>query len=130
MSRSNASCVVVGGVTTITVPIASPSLNTYSYSHWRTQRAAKSGWLILLTAATRSAPKATGKRRLEIHRYGKRALDIDNLIGGAKMVITDNLRRLGLLCDDSPDLVEFHAENHKLQKGEQPHTVIVLRDLA
>lgn len=83
----------------------------------------------MLQIATRAAPKATGKRRLEIHRYGKRALDIDNLIGGAKMVITDNLRRLELLRDDSPDMIEFHAENHKLAKGEEPHTVIVLRDL-
>lgn len=127
---SSARCTVAEGVTTIEVPIASPSLNRFSYSYWRTQHAAKQGWLVMLQLATRAAPKAAGKRRLEIHRYGKRALDIDNLIGGAKMVITDNLRRLELLRDDSPEMIEFHAENHKLQKGEEPHTVIVLRDIA
>lgn len=127
--RSRATCTVSDGSTAIVVPIASPSLNQFSYSHWRTQHAAKQGWLVMLQLATRAAPKAAGKRRLEIHRYGKRALDIDNLIGGAKMVITDNLRRLELLRDDSPDMIEFHAENHKLAKGEEPHTVIVLRDL-
>lgn len=125
-----ARCTIVDGVTTIMVPIASPSLNQFSYSYWRTQSAQKAGWFALLSFATKSAPKAQGKRRLEIHRHGKRALDYDNLIGGAKMVITDNLRKLGLLRDDSPDLIEFYAENHKLQKGEQPHTVIVLKDLA
>lgn len=114
---------------TITVPIASPSLNKFTYTHWRTQHAHKKKWLKVFTDATLLAPKATGKRRLEIHRHGKRALDIDNLIGGAKCVITDNLRKLQLLRDDSPDMVEFHAENHKLAKGELPHTVIVLRDL-
>ena len=122
-------CIVSPRTVTISVPIASPSLNQFSYSHWRTQHAQKAGWLTMLTFCTKSAPKATGKRRLEIHRYGKRALDIDNLIGGAKCVITDNLRKLQLLRDDSPDMVEFHAENHKLAKGELPHTVIVLRDL-
>ena len=127
--RAQHTCVIAPHTTTITVQIASPSLNKFTYSHWRTQHAEKSGWHMLLATITRNAPKATGKRRLEIHRYGKRALDIDNLIGGAKCVITDNLRQLQLLRDDSPDMVEFHAENHKLAKGELPHTVIVLRDL-
>lgn len=117
------------GSITIVVPMASPSLNKFSYAHWRTQKQAKDAWMLILDRVTLGARMATGKRRLEIHRYGKRALDIDNLIGGAKMVITDNLRRLELLRDDSPDMIEFYAENHKLEKGEEPHTVIVLRDL-
>lgn len=129
LHEAQCTCVVAPRTITIAVPIASPSLNRFSYSHWRTQHAQKAGWLTMLTHCTKSAPRATGKRRLEIHRHGKRALDIDNLIGGAKCVITDNLRKLQLLRDDSPDMVEFHAENHKLAKGEQPHTVIVLRDL-
>lgn len=112
----------------LVLPMPTPSLNQFSYSHWRTQYRAKRDWLMMIRASLVgfSWQKETRKRRLEIHRYGKRALDIDNLIGGAKMVITDNLRKLELLCDDSPQLLELHAENHKLTKGEAPHTVVLV----
>lgn len=113
------------------MPLPSPSLNAFSYAHWRTQNNAKKDWLSMLRVAMIDFTwdPVTEKRRLEIHRYGKRALDIDNLIGGAKMAITDNLRKLKLLCDDSPTMVEFHAENHKLPRGVAPHTIVMVKEV-
>lgn len=110
---------------------ASPSLNEFFYSHWRIQQAAKERWLKLLTIASRraKATKATGPRRLTIERHGKKRLDLDNLIGGGKGCITDNLRALELLRNDDDASVEFVARNVPLAKGEKPHTVIVLEDL-
>ncbi len=74
-------------------------------------------------------PKANGKRRLTIERYGKRRVDVDNIIGGAKSCITDNLRKLGLLLDDDDESVEFVARNCKLDKGQKPFTKIILTEI-
>lgn len=109
----------------------SPSLNEFFYSHWTVQRDAKKRWHTLLFIASRraKATKATGPRRLTIERHGKKRLDIDNIIGGAKGCITDNLRVLELLRDDDDSSVEFVARNVPLAKGENPHTVIILEEL-
>ena len=84
----------------------------------------------MLLAEVRRAdvPKATGKRRLTIQRHGKRRLDVDNLIGGAKGMI-DELRRLGVLLDDHDDAIELLAKNVPLVKGLEPHTILVIEDL-
>lgn len=116
----------------IVVPEASPSLNTVLSMHWAVRERAKKqwAWMIKIALAGPSAPKrATGKRRLTIERHGKRALDRDNLIGGAKKVVTDNLVQLGLLRDDSDAWVDFAGLNVPLAKGEKPHTVIVLEEI-
>lgn len=113
------------------VPEASPSLNQFAFSHWRKQFRMKQKWSVfLLTAiADRNAMKATGKRRMTIVRKGKRSLDIDNIIGGAKGCITDNLRKFGMLLDDDESSIEFVARNEKLESGSKPHTLIILEDL-
>lgn len=54
---------------------------------------------------------------------------MDNIIGGAKGCITDNLRKLGLLLDDDDDSIEFVARNVPLEGAQRPHTVILLEDL-
>jgi len=114
----------------LVVPAATPSLNKYAYSHWRVRQRDKASWELWLMAAAHEAgaTKATGKRRLMIERHGRRALDPDNMIGGAKGAI-DVLRKLGLLMDDHDGAIELAARNVKLNKGEQPHTVFVLEDM-
>lgn len=110
---------------------ASPSLNEYTYSRNPfIQRADKQRWAWLIRTADGfcDAAKATGPRSLHIERHGRRRLDPDNLIGGAKCVITDNLRALGLLIDDNDSLFAITAENVKLQPKEKPFTVLVLTD--
>jgi hypothetical protein len=110
---------------------ASPSLNEYTYNRNPfIQRADKQRWAWLIRTADgfNDVPKATGPRSLHIERHGRRRLDPDNLIGGAKCVITDNLRALGLLIDDNDSLFAITAENVKLQPKEKPFTVLVLTD--
>jgi hypothetical protein len=113
------------------VPEPSPSLNQFSFSHWRRQHSMKKKWALWLMAEVKrtGAALATGKRRLTIERHGKRRLDIDNIIGGAKGCITDNLRALGMLVDDHDDAIEFVAKNVQLPKGAAPHTIIYLEDI-
>jgi hypothetical protein len=112
------------------IPEASPSLNKYAYSHWRVRHADKKRWALMLLAESRraGATKATGKRRLTIERHGRRKLDPDNLIGGAKGMI-DELRALGLLLEDTDNALELAAINVPLGRGQKPHTVLVLQDL-
>lgn len=116
----------------ITVKEASPSLNKFAFAISPfVQRKEKMRWAYLIRSGVGylDIPKAKGRRRLTIKRYGRRSLDIDNLIGGAKCCITDNLVKLGLLVDDNPEMLEIHGENQKLGKGEKPHTVLILEDI-
>lgn len=113
------------------IPEPSPSLNMFAFAHWRKQHSEKKKWSLWLLAEVKrtGAALATGKRRLTIERHGKRRLDVDNIIGGAKGCITDNLRSLGMLVDDNDDMIEFVALNMRLPKGQSPHTIIYLEDL-
>ncbi len=111
---------------------ASPSLNEYTYNkNPFIQRRDKQvwAWLIRTSDGFNDVPKATGPRSLHIERHGRRRLDPDNLIGGAKCVITDNLRALGLLIDDCDSLFAITSENVKLLPKEYPFTVLVLTDI-
>lgn len=109
---------------------ASPTANKYAYSHWRVRHGDKKRWAQLLSveAATKRIPEATGPRVLTIERHGKRRLDPDNLIGGAKGMI-DELRRLGLLLDDDDTSLQLVARNVKLLKGEKPYTILRIEEL-
>lgn len=107
----------------------SPSLNDFMYSHWRKHQAAKKHWAWLLKRAAGSVEAATGKRRLTVERHGKRPLDQDNLVGGCKRVIVDNLRAMGLIVDDDDRHLELVCRNVQLPSGEQPYTVLVLEDV-
>lgn len=75
-------------------------------------------------------PRATGKRRLLIERHAKRGLDPDNLLGGAKRCIVDNLRAFRLLVDDSDAWLELEGKNVPLLKSElTPYTMLYLEDI-
>ena len=111
---------------------ASPSLNEFSYAMSPfVQSQSKKEWFWLLRCApgVLAIPHAKGKRHLTIERHGKKALDPDNLIGGAKCCITDNLKKLKLIVDDSDSSLLLDAKNVALQPGEKPHTILILRDI-
>jgi len=111
----------------------SPSLNKYTSAMSPfVQAKDKKKWYWLIRAAKGfiDVPKATKKRHLRIERYGKgKPLDPDNLIGGAKCVITDNLKDMGLLVDDSDKWLALEGENMPLPKGQKPHTILLLWDV-
>jgi hypothetical protein len=112
------------------LPEASPSLNKYAYAHWRIRQRDKAKWTLWIMAAIHEAgaTPATVKRRLTIERHGRRRLDADNLIGGAKGLI-DALRAQKMLLEDHDDAMELVARNVPLVKGEKPHTILILEDL-
>jgi hypothetical protein len=120
----------------IRIEAATPSLNKFTYAKSPfIQAKAKKEWYWLIRGAPgildipRVGPAGGCKRHLCIERHGKRPLDPDNLIGGAKCCIIDNLRKMALLVDDSDEWLELEAINVLLAKGEKPHTILVLRDL-
>lgn len=111
------------------IPEALPSLNETMRQHWavRKRNAERWGKMIVLARARAEIPSATGKRRVTIERHGKKALDADNMCGGAKGFI-DELRAFKLLVDDSPEFVDLVTVHVPLMKGEKPHTVVRLEE--
>ncbi len=118
----------------LVLPEATPSLNVWQRMHWAVRKREQHKWAMIVYGAlliagwSRISARAFGKRRLTIERFGVRALDPDNACGGAKPVI-DELRHLGLLLDDTPEMVELVVRSGKKKRGEDPHTRITLEDL-
>lgn len=112
----------------------SPSLNRYTYARTpMIQVRDKKTWhqLIRGAAGFLEVPRAHVRRRLFIERHGRQALDKDNLLGGAKCVITDNLRKHGLIVNDTDQWVDLDGGNVRLQKGEKrPYTLLILEEVS
>lgn len=89
----------------LTIPKASPSLNTVTGKHWIRYWRAKRLWERLIWIAKVQAQiyadPLLEHATVTITRYGKRLLDDDNLVGGAKPLV-DSLKALRLIVDDSP----------------------------
>lgn len=116
---------------TIKINQATPSLNKYSsaMSPYIEAKDKKLWWWLIRAAdGFLDIPRATGKRRLTILRHG-RAIDPDNLIGGCKKCITDNLVELGVLKGDTKKLIEICSDSIPLQKSEHPWTELILEDI-
>ena len=116
------------------LPLATPSQNEFHYgTHWTKARENKAMMARALLMAIggsgqQAEMKARGKRRLSIIRFGKRRLDLPNLVGGCKGVI-DCLVGYGLLVDDDDRHLELgRIENGKLAKGQAPHTRLILEE--
>lgn len=112
------------------VPTPTPSLNVTGNMNWHVAKRLKQKWAAMLAVAgAKLAPKATGRRRVIVERHSPRALDYDNLVGGAKKVVIDNIRDFGLVIDDKPahaDLVYRHVPT---SPGERPWTLVIVEDL-
>ena len=115
---------------TITIEAATPSPNELNRMHWAERRRLKeaTGWL-LASALNKQPkiPKATGPRKLVIERHGRKALDQDNLAGGAKDLI-DCIKEQRLIKDDCPSLCSMEFRQ-VIDKKSGAHTVIYLEDL-
>lgn len=116
---------------TLTIDVPTPSLNEVRRQHWAqtAREKAAMGWR-LVGALNRvpAIPRATGARRLIIERHGKRALDLDNLAGGAKSLV-DAIKERGLILDDAPGKCEL-VFRQVVSKKNAPCTVIYLEDVA
>ena len=115
----------------IEIPVATPSINELHRYHWAERRRLKEtfGWL-LVSALNKlpKIPKATGPRRLVIERHGRKALDQDNLAGGAKGLV-DCIKEQRLILDDNPTDCQMEFRQVVSRKG-GPHTTIYLEDIA
>ena len=85
-------------------------------------------WRIRAAKGFLGIPKATGPRKLTVERHGRRELDTDNLVSGLKG-IQDNLVQLGLFLDDTPSLLILETSQHRLTKGQHPHTILIIQDV-
>lgn len=116
------------------VPSATPSLNTTIRMHWSKRKKIQVEWAYMLLASWREiadaemiARKDAGKKHMAdicIERYGSRCLDYDNLVGGAKEVVTDNLIKLGFIDDDNQEKCRFSFHSKRMKKKEKPHTIV------
>ena len=81
----------------ISIPMASPGLNTLKRMHFAAQARLKTDWWMSTQCELHkvpAVPKAQEgeKRRVTFTRYSVQPLDPDNFVGGVKMIL-DNLRR-------------------------------------
>ena len=116
---------------TIRLDDATPSQNTLDRMHHIDRWKYKREWFYRLRASKGilTIPKATGPRSLRVERHGRGTLDTANLIGGLKGII-DDLVTLGLFTDDHPDHLRLDLPSqHKLTKGQKPHTILIIEDL-
>ena len=114
----------------IKVEAATPSPNELNRMHWAERRRLKEtfGWL-LASALNKlpKIPKATGPRKLIIERHGRKVLDQDNLVSGAKAVV-DCIKERRLILDDCPSACSMEFRQ-VVSRRDGPHTVVILEDI-
>lgn len=117
----------------IDIPRVTPSLNQWQRLHWRRRSALRRRFgedlLVAMQARRRlerhrlaRLKKTESPLRVTIVRHGKRLLDPDNLVGGAKPLI-DAMRDLGLIVDDDPAHLELTV---KQQKAKEPKMLVLI----
>lgn len=98
---------------TLTIPMATPSLNVVTGRHWRHYWRQRKLWRQLVWVAKAQAgihgDPLFQRASVRIVRYGANLLDEDNLRGGMKPVI-DAIKALGLIVDDSPQHITLVTE--------------------
>lgn len=88
----------------LTIPEATPSLNSMLRMHWARKSRMRERWGWLVREArleARARPRPTAYAAVTIERFGPKSLDHDNLVGGCKPIL-DALVKEGFLIDDAP----------------------------
>ena len=118
---------------TFTIPWPTQSQNVYGKGHWSKRHRATQRYELALHGdmlrRRLTGWSAKGKRRVTITRYSSGTLDQGNLVGGCKPLI-DAMVRLGLLVDDTPELLEDHYAQVKIPRKEMPRTAVEIEDAA
>ena len=113
---------------TVSLPIATPSLNTLLRAHWNKRKQLKQAfkWELLVAGACEDKYKVNGakNRRVAIKAFRARLLDQDNFIGGLKPLL-DGLIELELIHDDGPEYLDLKAEQIKARRIDQRLEIIV-----
>lgn len=91
---------------TVYIPMKIKSLNKTNTMHWAARHREGKKWETAIWASLNGKIlKASGRMLVTISSYRKKICDKDNIAGGAKMVV-DALKRLGIIVDDTPAMVE------------------------
>ena len=98
----------------VEIPMKVESLNVLLRLHWASRRRLKNQWAIMLKSRLHEAKRAY--KFVQIHAFRNRLLDYDNLVGGCKEAIVDNLKDLGFIEDDSPDKVNVIYNQSKVRR--------------
>ena len=73
--------------------------------------------------------KHTNPVTVHLIRMGKRAVDVDNLAGSAKLLF-DSIRAVGLIPDDNPAIVtRLTTEQIKALHASQERTILIIADV-
>ena len=112
------------GMIEIQVPEVAPSPNRLMRLHWAARRRLlkKWEWIVFAEVYRMGGPLAIkyhGKLAVRITRRSRNALDQDNLVGSAKLVL-DALKNAKIIEDDSPEHIELTC----VQERGLPQTTI------
>jgi len=114
----------------LSIPEATPTLNSFVHAHWTKYRAARKHWSLLVMVAKSQAKQTLleplARASVRVERHGKYTLDEDNLVGGCKVLI-DALKDNGLIVDDSPEHLSLTVEQRP--KSKIPRTIVTLASL-
>jgi hypothetical protein len=94
----------------LSIPKRPPSQNVLNKRHWRFKHTTKGEWKLELCAAL-AGRKVGPFFHVLIIRMGPGQMgttDPDNIIGGCKSCVVDNLRELHLLTDDTRTAANIH----------------------
>jgi hypothetical protein len=99
----------------LTIPDLSPSLNVTRKGHWTSRHRRRKHWSMLVLVAKSEAKtfhvKPFPRARVTIERHGGKAMDQDNLAGGAKDLV-DGLCDNGFIVDDDPAHLDLRFEQY------------------
>jgi len=141
------------GQWTLTIQAVPPSANVLRHMHWANYAKHMKDWYYLVrgSGCFLDISRPLAKRFVLIVRYGRKALDRDNLYSSMKPVV-DVLKpekhesgvwksgphkgkawdrsRIGhgLILEDDEDHLDLKVLNGKLERGKKPYTTITISD--
>ncbi len=114
---------------TLTLWKKSPSVNEWTYQHWRKYHRIKTEWRQRLGLVLNGSIEFK-QARIKAYRHGTHVLDYENAVAGMKP-ITDALVYWGLIKDDSPQYLPEAPEvtQMKVSKRADERTVLIIEEL-
>ena len=115
-----------GWLNVLVIPKVTPSANVTKREHWRATSKRASEWMqeIFVQMSQDKRIKERGPYdRVHVVSYRMKMLDgFDNLPGGMKEIIPDNLKKLGLIEDDADRYCSITCEQ---VVGDKPYRTVI-----
>ena len=116
----------------ITIPVITPSLNELLKMHYHDKTKLKGSHKAHVRGSIHdmgmkiTRMRKPRKRSMEIRCFRAKLLDVDNLIGGTKL-LTDAIKEVGLIWDDSPEYIDSRVT--QLKDKYDPRTEIFIEEI-